>query len=348
MAGLTHAREMPYVKGGALAAVCSRDAAKVQQFATEFNVPRCYTDYRQLVEDPAVDVVCVLSPTGMHADVAVAASNAGKHLLIEKPLEANLEQADLILDTCRKNKTKLGVIFQMRFGSVCRTLRDVVSSGALGRVYLADAFDKSSRTVAYYNSAAWRGTKKLEGGGCLMTQSIHIVDLLVYLMGPVKSVVAKVNTQFHDIEVEDTATALVTFESGCMGVIESTSSIRPAMKSRLELHGERGTIVANAQYDKIMLWNVDGVPPPTDMERDSDLGDIDDPWAYPQVRHRIQLQDMVDAIHEDREPILTGEEARIPLALVMAIYESSRTGKEISMQEYPYCLAKSQVVPMAT
>ena len=136
----------------------------------------------------------------------------------------------------------------------------------------------------------------------------------------------------HSIEVEDTATALVSFESGAMGVIESTSSIAPALRSHISLHGERGTIVANAQYDQILFWNVGGEAAP-DVERSLSLGDIDDPWAYPQVRHRIQLQDMVDAIHEDREPVLTGEDARVSLAINMAIYESSRTGREVLLKE---------------
>src|SRR4029079_12833941 len=126
-----------------------------------------------------------------------------------------------------------------------------------------------------------------EGGGCLMTQSIHIVDLLQYVVGPVKSVIGRVGTMVHDIDVEDTATALLRFENGAMGVIESTSSIRPGLKSRLEIHGENGTIVANAQYGQILFWDVKGLPPEAVAEPIS-LGDIDDPWAYPQVRHRVQ------------------------------------------------------------
>jgi UDP-N-acetyl-2-amino-2-deoxyglucuronate dehydrogenase len=224
------------------------------------------------------------------------------------------------------------VIFQMRFGTVAARLKEAVQSGALGRVFLADAVDKSSRTQAYYDSAEWRGTKALEGGGCLMTQSIHIVDLLQYVVGPVRSVIGRVATNQHAVEVEDTATALVSFENGAMGVIESTSSIKPALKSRLELHGDHGTIVANAQYDQILFWNVGGQTVP-DVEKQFAIGDIDDPWSYPQVRHRIQLQDMVDAIREDRDPVLTGEDARVSLAINMAIYESSRTGKEVFLKD---------------
>ena len=165
-----------------------------------------------------------------------------------------------------------------------------------------------------------------------MTQSIHVVDLLQYLVGPVHSVIGKVATKVHNIEVEDTATVLVSFENGAMGVIESTTSVNPALKSRLEIHGENGTIVANPQYDQILFWNVGGNK--GEVEKEIDLGDIADPRSYPQKRHRIQIQDMVDAIREDREPILTGDDARVSLAINMAIYESSRTGKEMFLKNF--------------
>jgi len=328
MAGLTHAREMRFVNGAELVAVCSRTESRVRQFAQECGAARWYTDYRELVKDPEVDVVNVLVPTGQHADVAIAASNAGKHVVVEKPLEINLARADHLLKVCRANNTKLAVIFQMRFGSVAAKLKHAVASGAMGRIFLADAFDKSSRTAEYYNSADWRGTRELEGGGCLMTQSIHIVDLLQHIVGPVRSVTGRVATMVHDIDVEDTAAAIIRFENGAFGVIESTSSIRPALKSRLEIHGENGTIVANAQYDQILFWDVKGLPPEA-IEPHISFGDTNDPWAYPQVRHRVQLQDMVDAICEERDPILTGEDARVSLAINMAIYESSQKGKEV-------------------
>jgi predicted dehydrogenase len=338
MAGGIHARELRFVKGAELVAVCSRDEANLNAFAGTFGIKQKYTDYRKLIDSPDVDVVSVLAPTGLHREIALYASRAGKHLIIEKPLDINLERADDIIRECRKNDTKLAVIFQMRFGDVAQSLKNVVQSGAMGRIFLADAFDKSSRTAAYYDSAAWRGTRELEGGGCLMTQSIHIVDLLQYVVGPVRSVVSKMSTMAHDIEVEDTAVALLQFECGAMGVLESTTSIRPALKSNVQLHGENGTIVANAQYDQIMFWNVKGIDPPSPVPANLELGDIDDPWAYPQTRHRIQMQDMVDAIRENRQPILGGIEARASLAINMAIYESARTGKEIFLSSPPFAL----------
>jgi predicted dehydrogenase len=332
MAGLFHAKELQHVDGAELVAVCSRSQERVREFSVSHGVPFWYTDFREAVTNPEVDVVNVLVPTGQHLDVTLAASAAGKHVLVEKPLEINLARADEMIRVCRQNGTKLGVIFQMRFGSVARQVKRALDAGALGRVMLADAIDKSSRTPAYYASADWRGTLHLEGGGCLMTQSIHIVDLLQYVVGPVRSVIGRVATQRHDIEVEDTATALVRFENGAMGTIESCTSIKTALKSRVEIHGERGTIVANAQYDEILLWDVPGIPL-EDSARWTGYTDIDDPWAYPQTRHRVQLQDMVHAIREHRDPVLTGEDARASLAINMAIYQSSREGREVNLDQ---------------
>jgi predicted dehydrogenase len=341
MAGDIHAKEFPFVPDASLVAVCGRSEAKTKAFADRYGVTRWYTDYERLLRDDEVDVVNILVPTGNHAEFTIEASHAGKHVLLEKPLEVNLRRADEMIRVCRTNGTKLGVVFQMRFGTVAKRLKDAVDSGALGKILLADAIDKESRTPAYYESGAWRGTKALEGGGCLMTQSIHIIDLLQHIAGPVRSVIGRVATKAHNIEVEDTATALVSFESGAMGVIESTTSIKPAMRSRLEIHGERGTIVANAQYDQILFWNIDGHSEGVPVEQQVELGDIDDPWAFPQTRHRIQIQDMVDAIRENRDPLLTGEDARISLAINMAIYESSRTGREVFLEK----LAPDETIP---
>lgn len=333
MAGITHADEMPHVDGGELVAVCSRNEQSVRKFADEYDVPRWHTSYQELIRDPAVDVVCVLSPTGTHREVAIATAEAGKHLVIEKPLEIDLARADDIIRACRDTGTKLAVIFQMRFGHVARTVKRAIDSGAFGKIFLADIIDKGSRTSAYYDAAAWRGTRQLEGGGCLMTQSIHVTDLIQWLVGPVRSVVGHVATNRHAIDVEDTAMALLEFECGARGILQSTTSVVPALKSRVEIHGTKGSAVVNVQYDKFLVWNVSEFSEEVDVEQSFDFLDIDDPWEFPQIRHRVQLQDMVDAIREDREPILSGQEARKSLAINMAIYESSARGEKVLLSE---------------
>ncbi len=329
MAGGFHADELRHVPNGFLAAVCSRNAENARRFAEAHGAARWHTDYRALLDDPAVEVAAVLSPTGLHAEMALAAAERGKHVLVEKPLEATVEAGERLVRGCREREALVGVIFQMRFGRVARMLRALIGSGGLGEIWMADAFDKASRPPSYYRRAAWRGTEALEGGGCLMTQSIHIADLLQHLVGPVASVVGRTATRRHDVEVEDMAAALLRFGSGAMGVLESTTAIRPALRSRIEIHGERGTVVANAQYDQFLVWNVEGVPGPPGVPESDALEDTDDPWAYPQTRHRVQLQDMAQAVRDGREPILNGEEALKSLRLVQAIRESARAGREV-------------------
>ena len=332
MAGGCNACELEFVEGARLAAVCSRDPARARAFAEEHGSANWYTDYERLVADPEVDAVLVLTPTGLHAEMTIAAAEAGKHVLVEKPIEATLEAARRMIRVCRERDVRLGVIFQMRFGRVAEELRHLLSGGGLGEIYLADAVDKVSRPPSYYASAAWRGTEELEGGGCLMTQSIHILDLLQHLVGPVAAVTGKTATKRHSIEVEDTATALLEFENGALGSLISATSVRPALLSRIAVHGERGTVVANAQYDKFLVWEVEGKPGPHLPETTRWL-DTDDPWSYPQTRHRAQLADLVSAVRERRAPVLDGEEALRSLRVVKAIQHSARLGREVALAD---------------
>ena len=333
MAGGCSACELEFVEGARLAAVCSRNPERARAFAEEHGAPRWYADYRELAADPEVDVVLVLAPTGLHAEMTVAAAEAGKHVLVEKPLEATLEAAHRMIRVCRERGVQLGVIFQMRFGRVAAALGDLLRGGGLGPIYLADAVDKASRTPAYYASAAWRGTEALEGGGCLMTQSIHVLDLLQHLVGPIAAVTGRMATRRHAIEVEDTAAALLQFENGALGTLTSATSVRPALLSRLAVHGERGTVVANAQYDKFLVWEVEGAPGPPDLPETTRWRDTDDPWSYPQTRHRVQLRDIVEAVRVGRPPVLDGEEALRSLRVIQAIRHSARLGREVRLAD---------------
>jgi predicted dehydrogenase len=219
----------------------------------------------------------------------------------------------------------------MRFGTVARKLKHALQAGAFGRVILADAYDKEWRSPTYYANDYWRGTKEYEGGGSLMTQSIHVVDLLQWLVGPVDRVFAKKRTAVHRIEVEDLVVASLTFKNGALGVIESSTCAFPALKSRIEVHGEQGSAIMNGEHDELMFWDVVG----SDEKVDAPLGfhfkDVSDPRLLPEIRHRLEFQDVVNAIREDRDPLVTGEEGRKSLAIVQAIYESAETGREIAV-----------------
>jgi predicted dehydrogenase len=196
---------------------------------------------------------------------------------------------------------------------------------------LADVYDKEYRAPSYYANDYWRGTRQWEGGGSLITQSSHVIDLIQWMAGPVESVFAHRRTALHRIEVEDLVVATLTFRNGAMGVVESATCVYPAFKSRLEIHGEQGSAIMNGEHDELMFWELRGAPERVDAPAGFHFGDLSDPRLLPEIRHRLQLQDVVDAIREDREPSVTGEEARKSLVIIRAIYESAERGAEVTL-----------------
>jgi UDP-N-acetyl-2-amino-2-deoxyglucuronate dehydrogenase len=332
MGGGTHARELAKVDGARLAAVYGRDEDKANRFAREFAVPKAYSRFEDLLADPEIDVVSVLTPNGLHGEFAIAAAKAGKHVVVEKPLETTVARALEIVHACEANGVSLGAVFQMRFGEAARRLKATIEDGRMGRLLVADAFDKEGRPPEYYRRDYWRGTRKLEGGGSLITQSIHVIDLLQWLAGPVESIYAKTRTARHAIETEDYAAAILTFRNGATGVLESSTAVMPALKARIEIHGTEGSAIINGEWDETYLWAV------ADDERiDTPPGfsftDTDDPRTMPESRHGLVLADVVAAIREGRSPKVDGREALMSVAICEAMYRSAETGAEVSVPE---------------
>ena len=334
MAGRTHVREIAHVEGASTTAVFGRNAERVEAFAAQFEVPKVYTDYEEFLADPDVDVVDVLTPHGVHRDYAVPAAEAGKHVVVEKPLELDLERSREIIDACARNGVTLGVIYQMRFGVWARRVKQAVESGELGDLILVDGIEKAFRDPSYYANDPWRGTREMEGAGCLMTQSIHVIDLLQWIAGPVKSVSGFVRTARHDIEVPDLSVARLTYASGAPGMLESSTAISPALRSRVEVHGRNGSVIFNPEYDHLYYWGVEGVEEgPVESSVAFPFLDTPDPNQFPEERHRQALTDILEAIAEGREPLVPGSEALKSLAIVLAIEESARTGCEASVED---------------
>ena len=331
MGGETHARELQHVPEAELVAVYGRSEDKARAFAQRFGAKRWYSDYRRFLDDKEIHVADILTPNGLHRDFAIAAAEARKHVVVEKPLEITVERADDIIRACRQSGVKLAVILQMRFGDAARKVKQAVDSGAFGRLLIGDVYDKEYRAPSYYADDYWRGTREYEGGGALMTQSIHVVDLLQWIMGPVRSVFGRTRTALHAIEVEDLATASLVFENGAIGTIESATCAYPALKSRIEIHGEHGTAIFNGEHDELIFWELRRSAECLDTPPGFRLKDSSDPRLMPEMRHRRQLQDVIDAIRQDRDPAVTGEEARKSLAIVRAIYESAATGREVAL-----------------
>jgi len=335
-----------HVEGVRLAACCDVVRERAEQFAATYRIPKVYTSYEALLEDPEVDALSICTPSGLHGDMVIAASNAGKHAMTEKPIEITLAKIDEMVAVTRRNRTKLGVIFQRRTSELWQTIRETVQQGKLGRMLLGDAYLKYYRSQKYYDSGAWRGTWGLDGGGALMNQGVHLVDQLQWVMGPVETIFSFADHMAREVEVEDTTVSAIRFKSGAFGTLEGTTSVvgsaewerEPSgtvrvdqwggLDHRMEFHGDRGTIMVDGE--RIVKWVVPGEPEP-DFGGDGTGTAASDPRAIGMRGHVIQLQDFVDAIREDRDPMVTGEDARPAVEIILAVYRSARTGQPVRL-----------------
>jgi UDP-N-acetyl-2-amino-2-deoxyglucuronate dehydrogenase len=281
-----------------------------------------------------VDVVCVCVPSGLHAEIGVRAAKAGKHLVVEKPIDVTLEAADRLIQAARAAGVALTVISQHRFDRGLIELKRLLSAGALGRLVLGEASTKWYRRQAYYDSAAWRGTWAMDGGS-LMNQGIHYVDLLRWCMGPVTEVTAVCATQAHQIEAEDTALAIVRFGSGAVGTILSSTAAFPGFPQRLEITGTEGTVIIEDGQIVRRAFGA-GVRANGDDHDDDRLPGTaeagSDPAAIDVASHAAQIADLLAAIDEGREPAVGGQDGRDTLEIVCAVYESARTGRTVTLR----------------
>jgi UDP-N-acetyl-2-amino-2-deoxyglucuronate dehydrogenase len=325
-----HARAIAGLPNARLLAVADVTADAAHRRAAEFDVD-AHTDLGELLPRPDIDVVSVCVPSGLHGEVGAQAAEAGKHVIVEKPIDVSLQAADRLIATCRRHGVKLAVISQDRFDPGCQAVRTALEAGRFGRLVLGDVIVKWYRTEEDYSSAGWRGTWRLDGGGALTNQGIHWVDVLQWMLGPVDRVVARCSMVAHDLPVEDVALALLTFRSGALGMIEVSTAIYPGLPERVEITGTGGTAVV--EMGEVSLWEVKderGEIGPYGAKvrpaRRAEPGTGPDPAA-----HRAQIADFLQAIAEDRDPLITGEEARKPLEIVLAVYESGRTGREVAL-----------------
>lgn len=323
----THALAIQEVSRAEIYAVCDTNLEKSKQFAETYGVPHVFTSLEEMLQLEELDIVHICLPSGMHEAAAIASANAGKHVLCEKPLDITLEKIDRIIEAADRNKVKLGCVYQRRTMPEAIAARQAIRDGKLGRMVLGDAYLKYYRSPEYYKSAGWRGTWEHDGGGALMNQGIHGIDLVQWMMGDIVSVFAHTAALVRDIEVEDTAVIVVKYANGAFGVIQGTTSVYPAQETRFELHGEKGSMIFGDEG--IKTWEVmDG-----ELERPSAVSDAGSPGADPSkvayAGHIVLLDDLIDCIIEDKEPAISGAEARKAVAVIRAIYESSRTGKEV-------------------
>ena len=326
--GRFHAEAIRAMEGGALHSVHSRRA----ESGVDYGV-KCHTDLAEFLADPELDIVTIATPSGAHFEPALAALAAGKHVICEKPLEITTARIDQLIAAAATSGKTLAAILNRRFNPAMDAFKMACDSGRFGKITSASCYVKWFRDQAYYDSAAWRGTRALDGGGALMNQGIHTIDALLHLAGPVKSVQANTACLAHErIEVEDMAVAILEFESGARGVIEGStcSWSKVGHPARVQICGTEGSVfLADESFD---VWDfknempVDAIVASTLMRGTQAALGANDPKAIQFHQHQRNFEEVVRAIHEGREPSTSAREARKSVALIEAVYQSAENG----------------------
>jgi predicted dehydrogenase len=332
MIAAVHAEALEELEDARLVAVAAAREVTGRRLA-EAHGAEWHAGFEELLARPDVDVVILCTPSGFHPEEAVAAARAGKHVITEKPMAITLEGADRMIRACGEAGVALSVIFQYRYNRDALRLKRAVEAGLFGSPVLGNAFVHWHRTQAYYEkSEGWRGTWALDGGGALMNQSIHAIDLLRWMLGPVESVCGYADTLTHDIEAEDTASAALRFTSGALGAIQGTTSAHEDSPLRIEIRGTEGSATLEGprlsswqpgrEEEVLTPWELESLP---ETRGDEPLG----------IAHRRQLREIFAALREGREPPIPGEEARKPVEIILGIYQSAAGGERVTLPPEP-------------
>lgn len=330
-----HAMAINSIENATLCGVYSIHKDKSDIFAAKYNCTS-YDSLDEMLSQPQIDIICICTPSGIHLDPAIKSMEAGKHCLIEKPLEVTLEKCDQIIAAAQNAGVKIGVIFPSRFYEASVQLKKAMDEKRFGDLVLGDAYIKWNRSAEYYKSGKWRGTWKYDGGGALMNQGIHSVDLLQWYMGPVESVQSvAANIRHKNIEVEDTIVATLKFINGALGTIECSTAVFPGALKRIEVMGTGGTAIL--EESKLIKWEF---AHPGDADQavinsmsagDISHGGVSNPADITFMGHKKQIEDMIYSVATESNPLIDGVEGRKSVEIVLAIYESAHSGKRIRL-----------------
>jgi len=332
-----HAKAIQAISGGrsSLVACCSRSAEKAQGFSKKYGCTG-YTDIDKFLAHPGLDIVSLCTPSGAHLEHSLAAAKVGKHVIVEKPLEITPERCDKIIEACEKAKVSLAGVFQSRFSEVAGIVKKTVDQGRFGTLVLGDAYVKWFRSQEYYDDGGWHGTQSLDGGGALINQSIHAIDLLQWFMGPVESVQAFTGTIGHKrIEVEDNAVAALRFRNGAFGVIEGSTSVYPGFLKRIEISGTKGSVIL--EEETLKAWDfAEGLPEDEEIREKFGAGvetggGAADPAAISFEGHRRQFEEFITSLEQGRSPLVDGREAKKAVEIIQAIYTSAKKGTSVRL-----------------
>lgn len=324
-----HTQSLAEIEGARLVAVADVIESRSHKFAVQYGVDS-YTDYHRLLDRRDIDLVNICVPSGLHKQIAIETMQTGKHVLVEKPIALSLADADQMIAAAQATGKRLGVVLQNRYNPPMQDLRRAVDAGQLGRLLLGNATVRWYRPQEYYEDG-WHGTWAMDGGA-LMNQSIHHIDALQWLMGKPQSVFAYAGTLAHRMEAEDVGVAVIRFAGGALGAVEGSTITYPEnLEGSIALFGERGSAkVGGTALNRKVIWKIEG-----ELEHERELltrEQVDPPSVYGSS-HKAVIMDLIEAILQDREPRTNGKEARKSLALVLAIYESARTGRPVELPE---------------
>lgn len=324
----THARAARAIPDVEIAAIFGTNAEKVDRLCSEYG-GKSFCNFDEFLAHRPMELVAIGSPSGLHAEQGIAAARRGLHVLTEKPIDITLERADALIAETHKAHVQLGVFFQDRCKPDISSVKNSVDAGVLGNPILLDARVKWYRPPEYYSHSRWRGTSALDGGGALINQAVHTLDLMLWMFGGVKTVQATCKTALHAIEVEDTLIAMLEFANGALGVLQAATSVFPGYARRLELSGSEGTIII--EQDRLLAADLKN--PSAELlkssEADKNLS-LSSPIVSDARGHQAVLEDFLRAIQTNTKPRCDGEEGRRSLAMVQAIYEACRTGERVS------------------
>jgi predicted dehydrogenase len=323
----THARAARAIPGVEIAAIYGTNAEKAARLCKE-NGGTPFVDLEEFLAHRPMNFVVIGSPSGLHAEQGIAAARCGLHVLTEKPIDITTERADALISECAKAGVKLGVIFQDRSKPGIHRLKTFLESGSLGKPILIDARVKWYRPPEYYGNSRWRGTLALDGGGPLINQGVHTVDLILWLLGDVVSVQAQMKTALHAIESEDTLVALLEFRSGALGTLIAATSAYPGYPRRVEITGSEGTVIL--EHDRVIRADLRTPHPEIAGSEPGDQNQSATSAVVSDIRgHQAILEDFLRAIKTNSRPSCDGKEGRRSLALVEAIYASARSGDRV-------------------
>lgn len=330
-----HAKAIADLPGAKLVACFDNFPGAADKLAASTGC-RAYHDLKEMLANPEVTIVTIGTPSGAHMDPAILAAEAGKHVIVEKPLEITLDRCDAIIRACEKAGVALSAIFPSRFHEPCLEMKRAIDEKRFGRLTMVDGYVKWFRDQKYYDSGKWRGTWELDGGGALMNQAIHTADLLTFLAGPVTHITAMCDTLAHErIAVEDVAVATLRFANGAVGVLEATTAAYPGYLKRIQLHGSAGSAIM--EEEDLIAWDF-AQPTPADVAirekmagRHSTGGGASDPTAIGHHGHAHQFLDVIQAIEGKRKPAVDGYEGRRSVEIILGIYLAAETGGTVTL-----------------